>query len=106
MSLENLLKFIDPALLVLMPTLWGIGMLIKRSAIKNRFIPLILMICSCVLSAMYLSSTRLIFDYMDFMSWLFSSFTQGCIIWLITWICYEKFIKEKSDNQNNSQANK
>lgn len=101
MNIENLLKFIDPALLVLMPTLWGIGMVIKRSAINNRFIPLILMICSCVFTSMYLSSTRLIFDYQDFMFWLFSSVTQGCVIWLATWFCYEKFIKEKDDAQKN-----
>ncbi len=102
MNIETLLKFIDPALLVLIPTLWGIGMVIKRSCISNRFIPVILMICSCVFTAIYLSSTRFIFDYQEFMSWIFSSITQGCVIWLATWILYEKFIKEKDNAQNQS----
>ena len=47
MSIETITEYIDPQLFIVVPMLWGIGMAVKRSKIENRFIPLILLLCSC-----------------------------------------------------------
>lgn len=95
MDIEMISKYIEPKLLILVPTLWGIGMAIKQSKIENRFIPIILMMLSCFISAIYISSTRTIFDFQSFAACLFASITQGCVIWSFAWYSYEKFLHIK-----------
>ena len=80
-----------------MPTLWGIGLAVKKSSIQNKFIPLILMTSSCCIAALYLSATKMIFDFQGMASWLFASLTQGCVAWLASWISYEKFLHDRYD---------
>ena len=102
MDTEVISKFIDPSLLILIPTLWGIGMAIKKSNVKNCFIPVILLIASCFFSGLYLYTTKIILDYQDYMSWIFSFITQGCLIWLAAWKTYLMFLEEKSGKNETS----
>ena len=53
MSIETITEYIDPQLFIVVPMLWGIGMAVKRSKIENRFIPLILLLCSCSVVLFY-----------------------------------------------------
>ena len=93
MDMGLFLEYIEPNLLVLVPTLWGIGMVIKVSPLPNRYIPIVLMIFSCLLSGLHLFATQLIFDKSSVSALIFAIITQGSIIWLISWYGYEKMIR-------------
>lgn len=94
MSIETITEYIDPQLFIVVPMLWGIGMAVKRSKIENRFIPLILLLCSCSVVILYLTSTKFIFDVGQITACVFAAITQGSVIWLRAWLSYEKFLKE------------
>ena len=81
MSIETITEYIDPQLFIVVPMLWGIGMAVKRSKIENRFIPLILLLCSCsVVLFPYLTSTKFIFDVGQITACVFVAETQGSVI--------------------------
>ena len=94
MSIETITEYIDPQLFIVVPMLWGIGMAVKRSKIENRFIPLILLLCSCSVVLLYLTSTKFIFDVGQITACVFAAITRGSVIWLRAWLSYEKFLKE------------
>ena len=94
MSIETITEYIDPQLFIVVPMLWGIGMAVKRSKIENRFIPLILLLCSCSVFLLYLTRTKFIFDVGQITACVFAAITQGSVIWLRAWLGYEKFLKE------------
>lgn len=97
MSIELIKEYIDPQLFIIVPMIWGIGMAIKRSKIKRDFIPIILLICSCLVVILHLISTKMLFDSKSIAACLFAGVTQGSVIWLFAWTTYEKFLKEKKD---------
>lgn len=92
MNIENLniLDILQPELAILIPVCWGIGMIIKSSKIKNKFIPLILAIFSVAMATLYNfavdGTSQILMD-------IFLSITQGIAYWVIAWIGYEKGIK-------------
>lgn len=52
-------EFIKPELLVLIPALYGLGAVIKHiEAIKDNYIPLILMVVSMILTCLYVLGTE------------------------------------------------
>lgn len=95
MTMELIQQYIEPQLLILIPMLWGIGMAVKKSSIQNRFIPLILLISSCCVSMLHLTSTKVILDPQSLAACLFAAITQGSVIWLCAWVGYEKFLHDK-----------
>lgn len=99
MSIETITEYIDPQLFIVVPMLWGIGMAVKRSKIENRFIPLILLLCSCSVVLLYLTSTKFIFDAGQITACVFAAITQGSVIWLRAWLGYEKFLKENKEDK-------
>lgn len=100
MNLDILSEYIQPQLLILVPMLWGIGMAVKRSSIKNKYIPLILLVSACLVSALHLGSLQPMFDVQCVMSWLFASVTQGSVIWLTAWVSYEKVLRIDNEPQS------
>ena len=97
MTLEMIGEFIDPQLMVIVPMLWGIGMAVKKSSIENRFIPFILLICSCCVVILHLTGTNLITDSNALAGCIFAGLTQGSVIWLVAWTGYEKVLKESRE---------
>lgn len=100
MDLDILGQYIEPQLLILVPMLWGIGMAVKSSSIQNRFIPLILLLSSCGVSLLHLTSTNIIFNAQGISACLFAAITQGSVIWLCAWGSYEKFLKPNQGTGN------
>ncbi len=98
MNIEMVQEFIDPQLLIIIPMLWGIGMAVRKSSIENRFIPVILLLCSCGVVMLHLTGTNLITDKAALASCIFAGITQGSVIWLAAWAGYEKVLKESRDN--------
>ena len=67
---EAFKEFIKPELLILIPVLYLIGVGIKKSEIKDKFIPLMLSIVAIILSGLYvlllvklLGQKRLLWQY-------------------------------------------
>lgn len=74
--MEDILKFISPELLVLIPVLYFIGMGAKKTTlIADKFIPLVLGICGIVLSCLYVLGTNG-FSVVG----LFTAVTQGILV--------------------------
>ncbi len=75
----NFYDYIKPEFLVLIPVLWFIGWVIKKSQIKNCVIPFILVALSVVLCLVYLLATSDLNGIKNVLMCVFLSFTQGVI---------------------------
>lgn len=75
----NYQEFIKPELLILIPVLYFIGMAIKKSAIKDNYIPLILGGIAIVLSGVYLFATDEITGAQAVATAIFTATTQGIL---------------------------
>lgn len=76
----DVMNFIKPELLILVPVLYVIGYGIKKSNIADKNIPIILGIVAILLSTMWVISGGEINSWQDFMYALFVSITQGILI--------------------------
>lgn len=76
--MEEILKFTDPALIVLIPVLYFLGTAIKKSGIKNKYIPLILGLSGIVLSGLY-GLSGLLRGETFLAAWIFYAVTQGIL---------------------------
>ena len=77
--MKEILRFIKPELLVLIPVLYFIGMGIKKSNIPNSRIPLLLGLISIFLSTLWVFSTSEISGWQDISKAAFTSITQGIL---------------------------
>lgn len=75
----NIQEFIRPELLVLIPVLYLIGAGIKKSEIKDNYIPLILGACGVVLALIYIIATEPFLTATDTFSGIFAAITQGIL---------------------------
>lgn len=75
----NYEEFIKPELLILIPVLYFIGIAIKKSAIKDNYIPLILGGIAIVLSGIYLFATDEIMGAQAIATAIFTAITQGIL---------------------------
>ena len=78
-NVMNLVDFIKPELLILIPVLYVFGIGMKKSKIPDRFIPLILGGISIVLSAAWVIAASNISTLKDIAYALFISVTQGIL---------------------------
>lgn len=96
----NYQEYIKPELLVLIPVLYFIGMAIKRSRIRDTFIPLILGAISVVLSLVYLLAMETVNGVQDVFTAIFTALTQG-ILCAATAVysnqIYKQAIKDKEE---------
>ena len=75
----NFQEYIKPELFILIPVLYFIGMAIKKSAVKDKFIPFILGAIGIFTAGLYLLT---VFDFDDGKSVataLFTAITQGVL---------------------------
>ena len=72
--MEQLQEYIKPELLVLIPVLYFIGVGLKKSEVKNKYIPWILMLSGVVLSTLYVLGTSGITAVA-----VFTAITQGIL---------------------------
>lgn len=71
--------YIKPELLILIPVLYIIGLVLKKSALSDKFIPLILGGAAILLSGVWTFATCEISDYHCVLNGLFASVTQGIL---------------------------
>ena len=55
METEQILSFISPALIILVAVVYCLGVFLKSSQIKDKYIPLILLVSSIVLTIVYMA---------------------------------------------------
>ena len=76
---EAFKEFIKPELLILIPVLYLIGIGIKKSEIKDKFIPLMLSIVAIILSGLYVFATSEITGAKEIAMAIFVALTQGIL---------------------------
>lgn len=76
MDFENFMK---PELFILIPVLYFIGIVLKKSKIPDNLIPTLLGGISIVLSAIWVVSTSDVCTFRDFADVMFVSVTQGIL---------------------------
>ena len=72
-------SYIDSELLITVPVLYVLGMMIKKSSINDKFIPLILGVMGVVLAAAYKITATFPSSASEGASLFFSSLTQGVL---------------------------
>lgn len=72
-------EYIKSELLVLAPVLYIIGLGLKKSKMKDKWIPLVLGITSVALSAAWVITTSQITNIQEIAAALFTSVTQGIL---------------------------
>ena len=78
-NIMNIIEFIKPELLIMIPVLYVIGIGFKKSKLSDRLIPLILGGISIILSAAWVIATSDISTLKDAAYALFISVTQGIL---------------------------
>ena len=79
--MENIMEFIKPELLVLIPALYFIGWMLKKSqAFANKYIPLILGLIGVVLCALWVAGTSTLETTQEILLAVFTAIVQGVIV--------------------------
>jgi len=100
-------EFIKPELLVLIPVLYFLGEAIKKSEIRDNFIPFILGAVSIFLSGTYLFAVTEMNGLQEVATALFTAITQG-ILCAAASVYGNQCVKQakKLDNDNNNNDKK
>ncbi len=77
--MEYILEFIKPELVVLAVVLYLVGIALKKSAVKDKFIPLILGIVSVILATLYIVPTSDLSTPQNVALAVFRAITQGVL---------------------------
>jgi hypothetical protein len=93
----DVMNFIKPELLILVPVLYVIGMGIKKSKISDNYIPLILGVVSVFLSTLWVIATSDIKSWQDAMQAIFISVTQGVLTAGASVYVNQLYIQSKKD---------
>ena len=75
----NWQEFIKPELLILIPVLYFIGLAIKKSPIKDAFIPVMLGGTGILLSGIYLFAAEEVIGSQAVFTAIFTAITQGVL---------------------------
>lgn len=93
----DVMNFIKPELLILVPVLYTIGLGIKKSNVPNNYIPLILGIVSIFLSTLWVISTSDIKNWQDATHAILISITQGIFTAGASVYVNQLYIQSKKD---------
>ena len=72
-------EYIKSELLILVPVLYIIGLGLKKSKMKDKWIPLVLGITGVALSAIWVAATSQITNMQEVAAALFTAVTQGIL---------------------------
>lgn len=75
----DFLDFIEPELFILVPVLYVLGTMIKKSSFDDKWIPLILGGMGVILSAVYMISARFPLEFAELLGVVYASVTQGIL---------------------------
>ena len=75
----DIYEFIDPGLLIAVPVLYVLGMMIKKSPVNDKYIPIILGLIGILLAFSYKLASAVPEDLSEATSLVFTSLTQGIL---------------------------
>lgn len=75
----NIIDFVKPELLILIPVLYFIGVAFKKSKSKDKYIPFILGAIGIVLAVIWVMATSSIVTTQDVFMAIFVAITQGVL---------------------------
>ena len=93
----DMMTFIKPELLILVPVLYIMGMGIKKSKVADNRIPLILGITSVLLSTLWVVATSEIKNIQDVLYAVFISTTQGILAAGASVYAHQLYAQAKKD---------
>ena len=93
----DILTYIKPELLILIPVLYVVGMGIQKSKIKNNRIPLILGVIAIFLSTLWVFSTSDIRNWQDAVNAVYISVTQGILAAGASVYGHQLYVQAKKD---------
>ena len=73
-------EYITPELMILLPVLYGLAEVIKMTDLKNKYIPIILMAVSCLITGIYIFSSHSLTTTQEVAQAIWMSITQGILI--------------------------
>lgn len=77
--MENLINFVKPELLVLIPALYFLGAMLKSSQLPDKWIPATLGVCGIALAVLYVAATSPLTSPQDVSMAAFVGVTQGIL---------------------------
>ena len=77
--MEEIIQYIKPELLVLVPVLCFVGAGVKKSSLKDKYIPLVLGLCGVILAGMWIFASTAIGTLREGVLAVFMSLTQGIL---------------------------
>ena len=77
--MEEIINYVKPELFVLVPVLYLLGSWLKNSAVKNKYIPLLLGGAGILLSLVYVLSTEQTQGLSQCLGGIFTAVTQGIL---------------------------
>lgn len=75
----DIYEFIDSGLLIAVPVLYVLGMMIKKSSVNDKYIPIILAPVGILLAFSYKLASAIPEDLSEAISLVFTSITQGIL---------------------------
>lgn len=72
-------SYIEPELFIIVPVLYVLGMLIKKSNVNDKYIPIILGVMGILLATAYKLAANIPIDLGDALKVLFAGVTQGLL---------------------------
>ncbi len=77
--MQDIIQYIKPELLVLVPVLCFVGVGLKKSSLKDKYIPLVLGLCGVVLAGMWMFASTAVGTLREGVLAAFMSLTQGVL---------------------------
>ena len=93
----NYEDFIKTELLILVPVLYFMGIGLKKSKLRDKWIPLTIGITSIILSAIWVFSTSEIYSVREILYGIFISITQGILIAGVSVYANQLYIQSKKE---------
>lgn len=75
----NIMEYIKPELLILVPVMYLIGVGLKKSKMKDKYIPLCLGSIAVLLSVLWILSTQNVIEGKEIFAAIFTAVTQGVL---------------------------
>ena len=104
----DITSYIEPELYIIVPVFYVLGMMIKKSSIDDKWIPLILGGMGIVLATAYKFTAYATGDFTDILKILFAGITQGllCASGSVYANNIVKQMKNKDSDENTDKSDK
>lgn len=77
--MEQIINYVKPELLILIPVLYFLGLAIKKSSFKDNYIPIVIGIIGILICSLYVFATSTIDVGKDVLFAIYTSIVQGVL---------------------------